>query len=178
MSFFGFDTSLPPLDKSELSKEKKSNVDQDLETFGLKENPILDDDEELNNETFGAAADVDKIDRNFDFTAGNSFFEKQIQGQDLGSKQLSGSSSFNNSSSSIDREQTFGIKNSNINKSASDMLNERIWNHYNSGNSNFSGNNCLNILYFLVNIEITIIFIIIYFILKKIWIIINIKLKS
>jgi len=138
MSFFGFDTSLPPLDKSELSKEKKSNVDQDLETFGLKENPILDDDEELNNETFGAAADVDKIDRNFDFTAGNSFFEKQIQGQDLGSKQLSGSSSFNNSSSSIDREQTFGIKNSNINKSASDMLNERIWNHYNSGNSNFS----------------------------------------
>jgi len=61
MSFFGFDTSLPPLDKSELSKEKKSNVDQDLETFGLKENPILDDDEELNNETFGAAADVDKI---------------------------------------------------------------------------------------------------------------------
>jgi len=34
----------------------------------------------LNNETFGAAADVDKIDRNFDFTAGNSFFEKQIQG--------------------------------------------------------------------------------------------------
>ena len=61
MSFFGFDTSLPPLDKTELSKEAKSNVEQDLETFGLKENPILDDDEELNNETFGAAADVDKI---------------------------------------------------------------------------------------------------------------------
>jgi len=67
MSFFGFDTTLPPLDmeKGDLSKEGKGNVDQDLETFGLKENPILDDDEELNNETFGAAADVDKIGKNF-----------------------------------------------------------------------------------------------------------------
>jgi len=63
MSFFGFDTSLPPLDmdKMNLSKEGKGNIDQDIETFGLNENPILDDDEELNNETFGAAADVDKI---------------------------------------------------------------------------------------------------------------------
>jgi len=63
MSFFGFDTTLPPLDKDKLnlSKEGKENNDQDIDTFGLKENPILEDDEELNNETFGASADVDKI---------------------------------------------------------------------------------------------------------------------
>jgi len=127
MSFFGFDTSLPPLDKLELSKEEKNNVAQDLDTFGLKDNPILDDDEELNNETFGAAADVDKIDRNFDFTAGNSLFEKQMQGQNKGLADQT----LKSSSSSIDKEKSYGIQNNNI-KSASDMLNERIWNQYNA----------------------------------------------
>jgi len=49
-----------------------------------------------------------------------------MKGQNLGNKQLNGSNSFNNSMSSIDKEQPFGRQESNINKTSSDMLNERV----------------------------------------------------
>ncbi|KAJ3280972.1 hypothetical protein HK104_000294 [Borealophlyctis nickersoniae] len=38
---------------------------------------LEDDDEDLNDETFGESAAADKIDREFDFTAGNEFFKHE-----------------------------------------------------------------------------------------------------
>lgn len=74
MSFFGFDTS-KPADKEVIFEGEGSRYDELLESkFAVpidqdKDRIIMDDDEELNDETFG---DVGDITTDFDFGKGGS----------------------------------------------------------------------------------------------------------